>query len=78
MIGYALDLNDSYGLENGHAWSLIQINGKWLPFDSTWGIFTGKLPVSHIFRSYDSKGIVINGYDHVNFGKPVISGKFIK
>ena len=78
VIGYALDLNDSYGLENGHAWSLIQINGKWLPFDSTWGIFTGKLPVSHIFRSYDSKGIVINGYDHVNFGKPVISGKFIK
>ena len=78
VIGYALDLNDSYGPENGHAWSLIQINGKWLPFDSTWGIFTGKLPVSHIFRSYDSKGIAINGYDYVNFGKPVISGKFIK
>ena len=78
-MGYALDSNDCYGEENGHAWSLIQIEGKWLPFDSTWGIFSGKLPVSHVFRGFDSKGIVIKGYDmYINFEKAIVNGKFIR
>jgi hypothetical protein len=79
VMGYALDSNDCYGEENGHAWSLIQIEGKWLPFDSTWGIFSGKLPVSHVFRGFDSKGIVIKGYDmYINFEKAIVNGKFIR
>lgn len=32
-----------------HAWNLIYVNDEWIPIDSTWGIFSGKLPVSHIF-----------------------------
>ncbi len=79
LIGYALDSNDAYGTENGHAWSLIKIEGKWLPFDATWGIFSGKLPVSHVFRSYGSSGIVMKGYDAcINYEKAIVNGKFIK
>jgi len=36
----------------GHAWSLIKINNKWYPFDSTWGIISGKLPATHIFGRF--------------------------
>ena len=35
-----------------HAWSLIKINSKWIPIDPTWGLFEGKLPVSHVFETY--------------------------
>ena len=43
-----------------HAWSLIKINGKWLPFDAIWGIFTGKLPICLIFYSYFFKRVKKN------------------
>ena len=76
-IGYALDKNDSFGKEDAHAWSLIQINGKWLPFDSTYGIFSGKFPVSHIFKQYDCKGILIEGYDYINVEQLFIQGNFL-
>ena len=33
-----------------HAWSLINVNGKWYPFDATWGILSGKLAVCHVFQ----------------------------
>ena len=36
-----------------HAWTLVRYNENWLPMDATWGIFSGKLPISHIF-SYNS------------------------
>ena len=32
-----------------HAWNLVHVNGEWIPIDTTWGLFGGKLPVSHIF-----------------------------
>jgi len=32
-----------------HAWSLIKIGNIWYPFDSTWGIYKGKVPITHIF-----------------------------
>ena len=37
---------------NTHAWSLIKIDNKWIPFDSTWGIVLGKVPITHIFSKY--------------------------
>ena len=37
-----------------HTWSIIKLNDKWYPLDSTWGIISGKLPVSHIFCNYSS------------------------
>lgn len=42
-------------LENdGHSWNLVKINNNWIPIDTTWGIFNGKLPISHIFEFYMS------------------------
>lgn len=32
-----------------HAWNLVYVDSKWIPVDATWGIFSGKMPVSHIF-----------------------------
>jgi hypothetical protein len=32
-----------------HAWVIVNHNSSWLPIDPTWGIFSGKLPISHIF-----------------------------
>ena len=52
VSGYALDKKDFYEKSDAHAWSLIKIDGKWLPFDATWGIFSGKLPVCHVFKQY--------------------------
>ena len=46
-----------------HAWSIININNKWFPFDSTWGIISGKLPVSHIFGNYFPKNHFLKGSD---------------
>ena len=49
--GYAMD-NIEQTDNTMHAWSIIKINNKWYPFDSTWGIISGKLPICHIFRKY--------------------------
>ncbi|MDR0572014.1 MAG: transglutaminase-like domain-containing protein [Rickettsiales bacterium] len=32
-----------------HAWVIVNHNSNWLPMDPTWNIFSGKLPISHIF-----------------------------
>jgi hypothetical protein len=34
-----------------HAWVIVNHNNNWLPMDPTWNIFSGKLPISHIFMS---------------------------
>ena len=77
VIGYAVDKSDSFGKEDAHCWSLIKINGKWLPFDATWGIFSGKFPVSHVFKQFDSKGVITKGYDYINIGQVIIKGYFL-
>ena len=53
-FGYAITNEQSLKSNNKvlHAWSLVKINSKWIPIDSTWGIFEGRLPVSHVFESY--------------------------
>ena len=53
VIGFVVINKKSFSKENSHCWSLIKIDGKWLPFDATWGIFSGKLPVSHIFKRFN-------------------------
>ena len=77
ISGYALDKKDTFGKEDAHAWSLIKIDGKWLPFDSTWGIFSGKLPVCHIFKEFFSLGTKIVGTDKVEFGNGKDNGKYL-
>ncbi|MDR1495242.1 MAG: transglutaminase-like domain-containing protein [Rickettsiales bacterium] len=43
----------SYNFEKkkfeNHAWVMVHHNDKWIPIDPTWGIYSGKLPISHIF-----------------------------
>ena len=62
-----------------HAWSLVKINNKWYPFDSTWGILTGKLPVGHVFRNF---GMPLENFYRYNsylfFGKRFLEIKFIE
>ena len=77
VSGYVIKKNDSFNEDNGHAWSLIKINDKWLPFDATWGIFSGKFPVSHVFKQFDCKGIITKGYDYINVGKLIIQGNYL-
>lgn len=51
--GFAHTENDNnVNIENLHAWTVAKIDGKWIPLDATWNIFSGKLPLSHIFRYY--------------------------
>ena len=77
--GYACDSYPGFDLDTGHAWSLIKVNEKWYPFDATWNILSGKLPVCHIFHSFFDRSISVSGIDQVNFaGDNQESGKFIK
>ena len=62
---------------NGHAWTLINVNNKWLPLDATWGIFSGKLPVCHIFKSYFSEAIKISSFDSIKLTNGTFKGKFL-
>ena len=77
VLGYAMDKKNKFGVEDSHAWSLIKIDGKWLPFDATWGIFSGKLPVTHIFKQTDCKGIITLSYDSVKVDQIKVSGNII-
>ena len=78
ILGYAIDITKSFSINDSHAWSLIKINGKWLPFDATNGIFSGKLPVTYIFKQIGIEGIEpIICYDKVKFEQIEVHGNFI-
>ena len=34
-----------------HAWTMAKIDGKWKAFDSTWGLYFDKFPISHVFAN---------------------------
>ena len=74
ILGYALDNKINYAIEDAHAWSLVKIDGKWLPFDATWGIFSGKLPITHIFKQTDCQGIKTLSYDKVKVEQINVKG----
>ncbi len=64
VTGYCInEVKD--GRDGTHVWSLCKINKKWIPIDPTWGIFDGKLPISHIFGKIGFKGIQIRSFDNV-------------
>ena len=48
-IGGYVFKNNKFDLDDGHAWSVIKLGNKWYPFDSCWGLFKGKVPITHIF-----------------------------
>ena len=77
--GFACESSAEFDQNSGHAWSLIKVNGKWYPFDATWDILSGKLPVCHVFQGFFGRSIQVVGTDGAMFGKNnVESGKFIK
>ena len=66
VTGISYDFDKSK-FEN-HAWVMVNYNSQWLPIDPTWGIYSGKLPISHIFMyndktatSWRAPADVING-----------------
>ena len=76
--GLAMNKKDNFNQEeDGHAWSLIKVDGQWLPFDATWGFFSGKLPVSHVFLNYFERKKNINTNDNVIFGNGTIEGNYV-
>ena len=79
VAGYVCKDDSCFKTNTGHAWSLIRLNNnKWYPFDSTWGIFTGKLPVIHIFSCFSSKHISARGSDRIKIDNNQMEGIFIQ
>ena len=77
--GFACENSSDFDHNCAHAWSLINVNGKWYPFDATWNILTGKLPVCHVFQGFFGKSTTLVGSDGAYFGKNSKEiGKFIK
>ena len=75
--GYAIKDNITFSYDNGHAWSLIKVNDEWLPFDATWGIFSGKLPLCHVFGRFNYNGTQYITTDSLKISRSDIEGKFI-
>ena len=89
--GFAFDEESIKKKENiRHAWTLAKINNKWIPYDSTWNIFTGILPISHIYERFnlmniyytsnyvysDNYDIQFNGFDNDYIEENKEGGKF--
>ena len=60
-----------------HAWSLIKVEDKWYPFDSNWGIVSGKLPVSHIFSHFINRIYILTGKNNIQLIKKKLEKKVI-
>ena len=77
VSGYVTDKRDIFEKDDYHCWTLVKVNEKWLPFDATWGIFSGKLPVNYIFERYFSKGINTKG-NKIKFVENKTFGKYLE
>jgi hypothetical protein len=42
-----------------HAWVMVYHNNEWIPVDPTWDMYTGKLPISHIFLHEDLQHTIV-------------------
>ena len=78
--GFACEDTAEFEEDCKHAWSLVKVDGKWYPFDSTWNILSGKLPVCHVFQGYfnDSDRVEYVTRDSVSFGELRDDGEFIR
>ena len=76
--GFACESSAEFDQNSGHAWSLIKINDKWYPFDSTWDILSGKLPVCHVFQGFFGKSTQVIGTDGAIFGNNNVENSKIK
>ena len=84
-LGYKVIYVSGYYCKNGlkfdqyniHAFSLIKLDdNKWHPFDSTFGIFTGKLHVGYVFKAFDNRDLVVEN-KNIIFDKNEMNGKII-
>ena len=57
---------NKFNYNEAHAWSIIRIGNSWIPFDSTWGLYKGKVPITHIFANIDLSGLVSYSYSEYN------------
>lgn len=76
-FGFAVNEKNTFGIGDSHCWSLINIdkNGqRWLPFDATWGIFSGKLPITHIFMKFGAEGANLISEDNTVIEQIYIKG----
>ena len=77
--GFACKTSTEFDVDSAHAWSLIKVEGKWFPFDATWDILSGKLPVTHIFQGFFNNSVSLTGTDGAHFSKKEQeTGKLIK
>ena len=76
-LGFVMTNKNTFEYQDMHSWSLISIDKKgirWLPFDATFGIFSGKLPVTHVFKQIGINGMQILSNDDVNMELIYING----
>ena len=79
ITGFSCKNDSTFNLSTSHAYSLIKLkNNKWYPFDSTWGILTGKIHVGHVFKLFDNINDRSKGSDLIRFESDQVEGKFIK
>ena len=77
-LGFVMTNKNSFGIEDNHCWSLINLDKKglkWKPFDATFGIFSGKLPVTHVFKKIGVEGALFLSYDNADMEPPYIQGR---
>ncbi|MFC1659097.1 transglutaminase domain-containing protein [Pseudomonadota bacterium] len=60
-----LSYNSEKKTFENHSWVYIY-KGKWIPIDPTWGLYSGKLPVSHIYTypTIDNIGVEFTAYNY--------------
>ena len=76
-LGFAMTNKNSFGIEDNHCWSLINLDKKglkWKPFDATFGIFSGKLPVTHVFKKIGVEGALFLSNDNADSEKLYVKG----
>ena len=78
ITGYCIKKNKTFSYDGLHAWSLIKLDDKWYPFDSTWGIVTGKLHLGHIFAYFIEGSRRLSGCYGITFDPQKINGILIK
>ena len=78
VSGFAFKDDDTFKSSDAHSWSLVKIIDKWFPFDSTWGIFSGKLPACHIFEDYFLKSNIQTTKDNLDKKEDEVFGQFIE
>ena len=72
--------NQKFNYEEAHAWSVVRIGNIWVPFDSTWGLFKGKVPITHIFANINLTGLFTynaSSYNNISFDR-TITGKLME